>query len=69
MKNLSIKLACIFIIVMYCLAPLSALDLNQSDNNTKYSNQDDNTSKIEVKNESIPLMILKERLWMITAVM
>ncbi len=55
MKNLSIKLACIFIIVMYCLAPLSALDLNQSDNNTKYSNQDDNTSKIEVKNESIPV--------------
>ena len=41
MKNAYFKFACIFIIAMFCLAPLGAVDLNQNDNNTKYINQDD----------------------------
>ncbi len=39
MKSLRYKLAGVFIITIFCLAPLGAIDL---DNNTKYINQDDN---------------------------
>ena len=52
MKNFSLKIACIFIILMYCLAPLSALDLNQDDNN-KYINQDTDDSDIAVKDVNV----------------
>ena len=37
----SIKFACVFIIAMFCLSPLGAIDLGQ-DNNTKYINQEYN---------------------------
>ena len=46
MKNAYFKFACIFIIAMFCLAPLGAVDLNQNDNNTKYINQDDKENNI-----------------------
>ena len=49
MKNFSLKIACVFIILMYCLAPLSALDLNQDDNNNKYIKQDASDSGIETQ--------------------
>ena len=39
MKSLRYKLIGVFIILIFCLAPLGAIDL---DNNTKYTNQDDN---------------------------
>ena len=45
MKFFNIKLACIFIIAMFCFAPLSAADLNQDGNNNKYIDQDDNNTK------------------------
>ena len=47
MNQISIKIACVFIIAMFCLTPLGAVDLNQDDNNTKYINQDTNDSSIE----------------------
>lgn len=47
MKNIGLKFACVFIILIFCLAPLSAIDLNE-DNNTKYINQDDNDNAIAV---------------------
>ena len=37
MKGMNLKLFSIFIILIFCLAPLNALDLNQDDNNTKYT--------------------------------
>ena len=43
MRNLSLRLACVFIILIFLLAPLGAVDFNQ-DNNTKYINQDDETN-------------------------
>ena len=43
MKSLRYKLACVFIILIFCLAPLGAIDL---DNTSKYINQDDNRSDI-----------------------
>lgn len=43
------KIACIFIIVMFCLMPLGAVDLNQNDNNNKYINEDFNESTFEIK--------------------
>ena len=46
MKNAYFKFACVFIIAMFCLAPLGAVDLNQNDNNTKYINQDDKENNI-----------------------
>ena len=52
MKKFSLKIACIFIILMYCLAPLSALDLNQDDNN-KYINQETDDSSIAVKDVNV----------------
>ena len=39
MRQLFFKYACVFIILIFCLAPLGAIDL---DNNTKYINQNDN---------------------------
>ncbi len=53
MKNSMLKFACIFIIVMYCLAPLSAIDLNQDDNNNKYINQEDNGMDMAVEDANI----------------
>ena len=46
MNNKGLKIACIFIIAIFCLAPLAAVDLNQNDNNTKYINQDDKETNI-----------------------
>ena len=43
MNNSSIKLFCILFILMYCLAPLSAIDLNQ-DNNTTIKNMNDSSN-------------------------
>ncbi len=49
MKGLAVKVACLFIIItMYCLAPLSAVDLNPEHNNTKYISHDTD-SGIKVK--------------------
>ena len=50
MKSLRYKLACVFIILIFCLAPLGAIDL---DNNTKYINQDDNGSDISVDDVNV----------------
>ena len=53
MNKLTIKLFCIFIMIMYCLAPLSAIDLNQ-DSNASFENLSDsekNTS-IDISNET-----------------
>ena len=52
MKNFGLKIACIFIILMYCLAPLSALDLNQDDNN-KYIKHDTGDSSINTKDVDV----------------
>ena len=52
MKGSIFKYACVFIITMYCLAPLSAIDLNQ-DNNTKYINHEDNESIVAVEDVNI----------------
>ena len=52
MKNAYFKFACIFIIAMFCLTPLSAIDLNQNDNNTKYINQDDKENNIFIDDEN-----------------
>ncbi len=43
MNKINIKLFCIFIMIMYCLAPLSAIDLNQ-DNNTTLKNLNDTSN-------------------------
>lgn len=51
MKKLIFKYSCIFIILMYCLAPICAGDLAQ-DNNTKYINEDNNND-IAVKDVNI----------------
>ena len=50
MKNLRYKIACVFIILIFCLAPLGAIDL---DNNTKYINQDDNGSDISIDDVNV----------------
>ena len=51
---MSIKLFCIFIMIMYCLAPLSAIDLNQDNNNTlKELNDTSNDTIIDNVNEPI----------------
>ncbi len=47
MNNAFFKFACVFIIAMFCLTPLSAIDL-QDDNNNKYINQEDNETSILV---------------------
>ena len=52
MKNFSLKIACVFIILMYCLAPLSAFDLNQDDNN-KYIEHDTGDSSIDTKDVDV----------------
>ena len=52
MKNLGLKLACVFIILMYCLAPLSAFDLNQDDNN-KCIEHDTGDSSINTKDVDV----------------
>ncbi len=52
MKNFGLKIACVFIILMYCLAPLSALDLNQDDNN-KYIEHDTGDSSIDTKDVDV----------------
>ena len=41
MKQPILRFACVFIILIFCLAPLSAIDFNQ-DNNTKYISTEDN---------------------------
>lgn len=51
MKNLSLKFACVFIILIFSLSPLCAMELNQ-DNNTKYINHDVKESNIVVENQS-----------------
>ena len=38
MKNLGIKLLSIFIVLLFCLSPLGAIDLNQGDNATHINN-------------------------------
>ena len=54
MKRSNIKLFCIFIMIMYCLAPLSAIDLNQDNNNTlKELNDTSNDTIIDNVNEPI----------------
>ena len=51
---MSIKLFCIFVMIMYCLAPLSAIDLNQDNNNTlKELNDTSNDTIIDNVNEPI----------------
>ena len=52
MKNFGLKIACVFIILMYCLAPLSALDLNQDDNN-KYIEHDTGDRGIDTKDVDV----------------
>ena len=49
MERISLKLACVFIILMFCLSPLSAADLGQDDNNNKYINQ----NTIDIKTDDI----------------
>ena len=46
MKGLNLRLACIFIILIFLLSPLSALDLNQ-DGNNKYINQENNSNRYD----------------------
>lgn len=45
MNKLSLKFFGIFIILIFCLSPLAAMDLNQDDNN-KYINQSMDMSNI-----------------------
>lgn len=52
MKNLSLKLACVFIILIFSLSPLCAMELNQ-DNNTKYINHYVKESNIDVEDVNI----------------
>ena len=52
MKKSSLRFVCLFIILIFCLAPLSAIDLNQ-DNNTKHISQDDDESDISVNELNI----------------
>ena len=52
MKGSAVKVACLFIIAMYCLAPLSAVDLNPEHNNTKYISHDTD-SDIKVKDVNV----------------
>ncbi len=40
---------------MFCLAPLSAIDLNQDDNNNKYINQNDNERDMAVEDANISI--------------
>lgn len=61
MKKSSIKLVSIFILFLFCLAPLSAIDLNQ-DNNTKCINQDNeiiavDDSNITADNETVEIAV------------
>lgn len=53
MNKIKIKIFCIFLILIYCLAPLSAIDLNQdktaADNNQTIDNID---GEIEIANET-----------------
>ena len=54
MNKITIKLFCIFIMLMYCLAPLSGVDLNQ-DNNAHLKNINDTSNDTidEISNEDI----------------
>ena len=45
MKKSFLKFACIFIIAMFCLTPLGAIDLNHG-GNTKYVNQENETNSL-----------------------
>ena len=53
MNKIKLKIFCIFLILIYCLAPLSAIDLNQ-DNITADNNQtiDNIDGEIEIANET-----------------
>ena len=51
MKNSSLKFACIFIILIFCIAPLSAIDLNCDDNN-KCINQSYDKSSVNLTDVS-----------------
>ena len=53
MKEIGFKIVSIFIILMFCLAPLSALDLNAGDNNTKYEDKSINEGNINVDDVDI----------------
>ena len=53
MKKQSLELACVFIILMFCLSPLSAMELSQDDNNTKYINHELNESNIDINDTDI----------------
>lgn len=52
MRELSLRFACIFIILMFCLSPLCAVDLNQDDNNNKSINQYKDTNITPNVNET-----------------
>lgn len=61
MNKISIKLFCIFIMIMYCLAPLSAIDLNQDNNNTlKELNDTSNDTIDDASNEEEKNVEIKE---------
>ena len=52
MEDFGLKIACVFIILMYCLAPLSAFDLNQDDND-KCIEHDTKDSSINTKDVDV----------------
>ena len=61
MNKMSIKLFCIFVMIMYCLAPLSAIDLNQDNNNTlKELNDTSNDTIDDASNEEEKNVEIKE---------
>ena len=53
MKGKILKLACIFIIIMFCLSPLGAAHLDMEDNNTKGVSKDTNSINCDDVNYTI----------------
>ena len=51
MKDFGLKFVSVFIILMFCLVPLSAADLNAEDNNNKYDNN--NIDNLDVDDVNI----------------
>lgn len=52
MKSLSLRIICVFIIAMFCLAPLNAIDLNLENNNNKSANQSMEKMDIDIDNSN-----------------
>ena len=50
MNNLGIKVLSVFIVLLFCLSPLGAIDFNQGDNATNINN---NTATIKDVNDTI----------------